>query len=376
MHSSISLCCFDGTFREANLFTTPLRAISLPQLKIFLFSETEIFNTRSCYDPKPIVMPFRSLLTIVLLLSGGALSQSVYSICDLGSVDCIRPRDDAASSDSLDAPIEAGNTSPNIPEAPGFKAPPSTTIFNDSGNSAASEAKPETFHWKRALEESGTFLVIEQAWVVHTDFRWVVSENGVPFNHYWRDYKQSLSRWWQAGWSAGENPMYNYVGHPIQGAITGYIQIQNDPKSRNLEFGKTKEYWWSRVKATLWNGVYSTQWSIGPLSEMTVEKYGSNDRQPWNANGTFPCSTKTCYWGVGKVNLVMTPVGGLGWELAEDWMDRNIVRRVERSSNNRLLIDTTRCTFNPIRGAANILHGNRPWFRFRDGGDWSPPGKN
>jgi hypothetical protein len=69
----------------------------------------------------------------------------------------------------------------------------------------------------------------------------------------------------------------------------------------------------------------------------------------------------------------MTPVGGLGWELAEDWMDKNIVRRVESKTSSRKLIDLTRCTFNPIRGAANILHGNRPWFRFRDTAEWSPP---
>jgi hypothetical protein len=206
---------------------------------------------------------------------------------------------------------------------------------------------------------------------VHTDFRWVVSENGIPFNHYWRDYKQSLTTWWNAGWSAGENPIYNYVGHPIQGAMTSYIEIQNDPKSRALEFSQSKAYWRSRFKATIWNTVYSTQWSIGPISEMTVEKYGSEDRQPWNANGTYPCDTKTCYWGVGKVNLVMTPVGGLGWLIAEDWMDKNIVRRVERSSSNHLVIDTVRCTFNPIRAGANILQGNRPWFRARDVKEWN-----
>lgn len=317
----------------------------------------------------------RSIIAITLLLSGAALGQSSPPICNPKNVDCIRPARDAASSSSLDASREAGIADADIPDAPGLNVARSATTFNEPANSAASEAKPETFHWKRALEESGTFLVIEQAWVVHTDFRWVVSENGIPFNHYWRDYKQSLSRWWEAGWSAGENPMYNYVGHPIQGAITGYVEIQNDPKSRNVEFGKTKEYWWSRVKATLWNGVYSTQWSIGPLSEMTVEKYGSNDRQPWNANGSYPCNTKTCYWGVGKVNLVMTPVGGLGWELAEDWMDKKIVRRVESKSNNPTLVNFVRCTFNPIRGAANILHGNRPWYRARDS-KWDPPGKH
>jgi hypothetical protein len=59
--------------------------------------------------------------------------------------------------------------------------------------------KKEGFHWRQALKESLTFLVIEQAYVVHTDFNWVVSENGVLFNHYWRDYTQSLSEWTHSG---------------------------------------------------------------------------------------------------------------------------------------------------------------------------------
>lgn len=271
--------------------------------------------------------------------------------------------DGIGSARETDAPNDNGSDL-GVPAAP----PAQWAVSSSDPAMASSENEKETFHWRRALQESVTFLAIEQAWVVHTDFPWVVSERGIPFNHYWRDYKQSLARWWEVGWSAGENPMYNYVGHPIQGAITEYIFFQNDPKSRFLEFSKSKEYWLSRVKATIFNGVYSTQWSIGPLSEMTVEKYGSNDRAPWTANGSYPCNpkTQTCFWGVGKVNLVMTPVGGLGWVLVEDWMDKNIVRRVERKTTNRFWIDTVRCTFNPIRAGGNILHGNRPWFRFRD----------
>lgn len=314
----------------------------------------------------------RRIIAAVLLLTPAVmLGQSAISTCysDALAQDCIQPK--IATAD-----VSAANTFPDAPSSSSQIAPAlrtetagATGGLNTSGRSSQTER--EGFHWRRALEESATFLVIEQAWVVHTDFRWVVSENGIPFNHYWRDYKQSLSTWWNAGWSAGENPMYNYVGHPIQGGITSYIEIQNDPKSRTLEFSKSKAYWRSRFKATIWNTVYSTQWSIGPISEMTVEKYGSEDRQPWNANGTYPCDTKTCYWGVGKVNLVMTPVGGLGWVIAEDWMDKNIVRRAERSSSNRLVVDTVRCTFNPIRAGANILHGNRPWFRARDVKEWN-----
>jgi hypothetical protein len=218
------------------------------------------------------------------------------------------------------------------------------------------------FQWHRALAESFTFLVIEQAYVVHTDFNWVVIENGVPFNHYWRDYKQSLSAWVHSGWNDGDPNWFGYVGHPVQGALTGFIQIQNDPQGEKLEFSKTKAYWWSRTKAALWNAAYSTQWNLGPLSEVTVEKYGAKTRPPWNYNGSFPCS-KHCLTGVGQIDIVMTPIAGTGWLIGEYLLDKKVVRRVEDATQNHLLIDTVRCALNPIRGGAYILHGKPPWYR-------------
>lgn len=229
-----------------------------------------------------------------------------------------------------------------------------------------SDPKRQRFHWGRALFESFTFLSIEQAYVVREDYRWVVIENGVPFNHYWRDYKQSLHSWLESGWNDGDPLMYGYLGHPIQGALTSYIQIQNDPQGDGLEFSNTKEYWRSRLRATLWNAVYSTQWNIGPLSEVTVEKYGSKVRSPWNQDGTWPCTEKNCYSGVGQIDLVMTPVGGFLWMLTEDLLDKNVARRVEERTSNHFLIDVTRCALNPIRGGASILHGRAPWYRARD----------
>jgi hypothetical protein len=262
-------------------------------------------------------------------------------------------------------------TDPFLPFQDSSKQTSSATDDGTNGDTTTPITQPpapEGFHWKRALQESATFLVIEQAYVVHDDYRWVVVENGIPFNHYWRDYMQSMTSWWKAGWSAGEDPLYNYVGHPIQGAVTGYIELQNNPKDANIEVANTKEYWVSRLRATLWNLVYSTQWSIGPFSEMTVEKYGAKTRPPWNANGSYPCTTHHCYSGVGKVNLVMTPAGGLGWMVGEDWLDKKITRRVEDATSSRLLIDTVRCGLNPIRAAASILHGRKPWYRTRDFG--------
>jgi hypothetical protein len=220
----------------------------------------------------------------------------------------------------------------------------------DSLVSTQNTSRGGGFHWGRALLESFTFLSIEQAYVVHDDYRWVTSENGIPFNHYWRDYKQSLHTWVNSGWDDGDAVLYSYVGRPIQGALTEYNQIQNDPKGRDLELSNTKQYWHSRLKALAWNAVYSTQWNIGPLSELTVEKYGTADRTPWNKDGTWPCTRKPCVTGVGQVDLVMTPVGGFVWMLTEDFLDKEIARRVEGATRNHFLVDLTRCALNPIRG--------------------------
>lgn len=219
------------------------------------------------------------------------------------------------------------------------------------------------FHWKRALFESFTFFSIEQAYLVRKEYHWVTAENGVPFNHYWSDYMHSLSTWAHSGWDDGDPFLDNYIGHPIQGALSGYIQVQNDPQGERLEFSNSKAYWRSRLKAMLWNAAYSTQWEIGPLSEMTIEKYGTVTRGKWNHNGTWPCTSKNCVTGTGKIDLVITPVGGLGWMVAEDVLDKQVARRVESATRNRFLIAVIRCAVNPIRGGANILHGKRPWYR-------------
>lgn len=306
-----------------------------------------------------------SVLVVLPLFSAVCLGQLLSSPCDASKgdfPDCAlltlfepaQPQTSGLSSTLLDRPADTATGGPRAKsdvEAPVLAA----AMVN------APIAK-EGFHWRQALKESLTFLVIEQAYVVHTDFNWVVSENGVPFNHFWRDYTQALSEWTHSGWNDGDPNWFGYVGHPIQGALTGFIQIQNDPASAKLEFSRTKAYWWSRFKAALWNAAYSTQWNLGPFSEVTVEKYGTKDRPPWNYNGSFPCS-RHCVTGVGQIDIVMTPLGGTGWLIGEDFLDSKIVRRVEGATQNRFLIDTVRVALNPIRGGANVLHGKPLWYR-------------
>ena len=302
----------------------------------------------------------RSLCS-VWLLSAAALCQLPSSACDelSGSfINCPYTTDNNLSSIAAGRPsITSGRLLLDSAQwGSGAQTPPSSFI------SLPPEVRHENFHWDRALFESFTFLAIEQAYVIKDDYRWVVVENGIPLNHYWRDYKASLSTWVHSGWDDGDPFLYSYVGHPIQGALTEYIQIQNDPQGRGLEFSNSKGYWWSRFKAFLWNAAYSTQWNIGPLSEITVEKYGTNARRPWNHDESFPCY-EHCVTGVGQVDLVTTPVGGALWVLTEDLLDKKINRRIEGATRNHFLIDFMRCALNPIRSGANILHGKRPWYR-------------
>src|SRR5207248_7510518 len=262
----------------------------------------------------------------VLFFSTTATSQLPSSRCDALPValkDC--PEITASSRSSMTRDRIDARTATSLRVV--------TSDGRDDEQSDAFIASPpsrreEHFHWGRALFESFTFLAIEQAYVVKDDYRWVTVENGVPFNHYWRDYKQSLSTWIHSGWNDGDPALYSYLGHPIQGAFTGYIQVQNDPAGEKLEFSKTREYWRSRMKALLWNTVYSTQWNIGPLSELTFEKDGSWARPPWNHDGTWPCHEKHCFTGAGQVDLVTTPVGGFAWMIMEDVLDKEVARRV------------------------------------------------
>jgi hypothetical protein len=210
------------------------------------------------------------------------------------------------------------------------------------------------FSWGPAIRESLMFLGIQHSVLSITD-RGYISARGGLFNNYWRDYKLSLKTWANTGWDDGDPFLDNYIAHPIQGSLTGYIQVQNDPRGRGTRFGKNSEYWKSRLKATAWSAAYSTQFEIGPLSEMTVQKYGTF--------GSWPQDGKMIN-GTGQVDLVMTPTLGLAWMLGEDVLDEKVIRKVENKSGNRFWINFLRSALNPTRAGANVLHGKAPWHRW------------
>src|SRR5690606_15464052 len=163
-------------------------------------------------------------------------------------------------------------------------------------------------------------------------------ELGGPF---WRDYINSVRG--LQGWDDGDSFLVNYVGHPMQGAVSGYIQIQNDGTGRTYAFGRDPRYWRSRLQAFAWSAGYSTQFELGPYSEASIGNVGLN-------SGTM-----------GWVDLVVTPTGGLALIVLEDAVDAKLVARLERGGPMRARILRTLLT--PNRSLANMLRMAAPWHR-------------
>lgn len=214
------------------------------------------------------------------------------------------------------------------------------------------EGEPSGFAWKPAIEQSLLFLGVRHGVRIATEPR-TRSELGGPLLE---DYFRSVGN--LGGWDDGDPFHINYVAHPLQGSVSGFIQIQNDPKGMRQKFSLSKDYWQSRLKAMGWSAASSVQWELGPISEAMIGNVGLPDtnrkkkRPGWPRNG-----------GMGFVDLVVTPTLGTAELVAEDALDRYVVRWVERRTGNRFLRATARSAINPARSFANILRFKKPWHR-------------
>lgn len=202
------------------------------------------------------------------------------------------------------------------------------------------------FAWGPALKQSAIFLGIQHGFRVGLQSGTREQLKG-PFLRDWGRSVKGLS-----GWGDGDPPIANYVGHPLQGAVASYIYVQNAPNAAAREFSFTEPYWRSRLMATAWNAVYSTQYEIGPLSDASIGNVGLRP------------GTK------GAVDLVITPVLGMAWMVTEDALDRHLAARLENKIKARWLNALVRTWINPSRSMANVLRGEAPWHRDTRPGLW------
>jgi len=216
--------------------------------------------------------------------------------------------------------------------------PPDFGISLAQDQAPAPPPERRGFNWGGALKQSFLFLGVQNS------LRMVQEKTREHLDGpFWPDYVNSVSG--LSGWNDGNPVITNYVGHPMMGAVAGYIQIQNDPQGMALEFApKSSAYWKSRMKAFAWATLYSTHYELSPIGEAGIGNVGYD-------RGTM-----------GAVDLVITPVGGLGMILLEDWLDKRFITRLEQRTTPgkaRFL----RIVMNPQRSIANLLRFKLPSHR-------------
>jgi hypothetical protein len=200
-------------------------------------------------------------------------------------------------------------------------------------------AKETQVHWGDLVLQSLEFLTIEHVFRLSTE---AATLN--PHISTWRGYVDSVTN--LHGWADGDPFLVNYVGHPMQGSVSGFLWIQNDPKYRDVEFGKNRRYWKSRLRAAAFAWAYSELFEIGPASEASIGAI----------QAFFPQQ--------GFVDHIITPTVGLGWILAEDFMDKYVIQRWDHPGIYPWVRMLLRGGLNPSRSFANTMGGHVPWYRY------------
>ena len=68
---------------------------------------------------------------------------------------------------------------------------------------------------------------------------------------------------------------------------------------------------------------------------------------------------------MGYVDLVITPTVGTALLVTEDAIDRFLIRRIERATDNLYIRALARMFLNPTRTLANLFRFKEPWYRDR-----------
>ena len=197
-------------------------------------------------------------------------------------------------------------------------------------------ATSEKFHWKPAIVQSVVIQGFQLSYALLLQDKTRRALKG-PF---WKDYIESVRL--TRGWDDGNKFFTNYIAHPMQGGMTGFIFVQNHNKTKKQKFGESKQYWKDRFKAFLWSTAWSTNWELGPVSQSSIGNVGLSGH-------------------MGYVDLVITPTVGTGWLLTEEAFDRYVIRHLEtRGPGVKIL---ARTLLNPMRSVANVLRLKTPWHR-------------
>ena len=263
-----------------------------------------------------------------------------------GLVDAYSPLDPRTEHTESVGAHEEGSQSPQGTASRNLRNPQSTSTSISRSEFIAVEpvtpaqVAPPKVQWRQLMGASLRYLGVMHSFRLATE---AGTRYGLTHNSFWGGYMAALGA--MHGWSDGDSYYENYLGHPIQGAVSAYIWIHNDPRYRNVEFGKNPDYWKSRMRAYAYAWAFSEQFEIGLLSEASI---GNIQRY-------------CCQYGF--VDHVITPNGGIVWVVGEDALDKYVVRRIEDSTHNLGLRIGARIALNPVQSFANLMNLEYPWYR-------------
>lgn len=221
----------------------------------------------------------------------------------------------------------AGNSPPQQPSNK-FLQPVTTQKQSDS------------VEWGHLLWDSTKFLMFLHAYRLANEKETREGLSG-PFFKGYADAVASIH-----GWNDGDPFETNYINHPMEGGIAGFLWVAHDPRYRQAEFGRSSEYWKSRLRAMAYAAAFSLEFEIGPISEASIGNV--QDAAPGKA---------------GVVDWVITPTVGFLWMVGEDAMDQYVVKKLEVRTDSHFKRLVIRSALNPTRSLANMMQGKPPWNR-------------
>ncbi len=204
---------------------------------------------------------------------------------------------------------------------------------------SAPKKEQPSVEWKPLAYDSLRFIVLMNAFRIATEPGTRAGLHNPLFSGYINAI-QNLH-----GWDDGDPFYVNYIGHPMQGAVSSFIWSNRDAAFNREHIGWNSGYAKAKLRSGAFAYALSLMFEIGPVSEASI---GQIQR--------YKPAT-------GVVDHVITPSVGLMWSAGEDAVDDSLVRYIEEHSDNVTAKTLARSVLNPARSFANLMAWKYPWYR-------------
>ncbi len=236
----------------------------------------------------------------------------------------------------------SGGSNDKSPDGPNSNASSSSgqQPTNNFLQPVTPQKQSDSVEWGHLLWDSAKFLIFLHAYRLANEKETREGLSG-PFFQGYADAVASIH-----GWNDGDPFETNYINHPMEGGVAGFLWVAHDPRYRQAGFGRSSEYWKSRLRAMAYAAAFSLQFEIGPISEASIG----------NVQDAAPGKN-------GIVDWVITPTVGFLWMVGEDAMDQYVIKKLEVRTTSHFKRLVIRSALNPTRSMANMMQGKPPWNR-------------